>query len=216
MLVIVCHRYASIGVYKGLGWDTMHHFLQFFLFCGKNIWFSLCGFPPRYIGWAAASYLGNTSFMGTKKDKRYACLLYCISTTLSFKFLFMFSSPFQGSLKFFFTYEQWIYMYISIFSLFIVCLFRLKVCGLLPLPSSERVGENVAYRMLSFTLTHIPIAAIAANRLIIIVMFIFLKPFLSFFSILKSSTQSSFYTIFQLKTSIHHLVFIFTFIHHWD
>lgn len=41
-----------------------------------------------------------------KKDKRYACLLYCISTTLSFKFLFMFSSPFQGSLKFFFTYEQ--------------------------------------------------------------------------------------------------------------
>ena len=49
---------------------------------------------------------GNTSFIGTKKDKRYACLLYCISTTLSFKFLFMFSSPFQGSLKFFFTYEQ--------------------------------------------------------------------------------------------------------------
>ena len=48
----------------------------------------------------------NTSFMGTKKDKRYACLLYCISTTLSFKFLFMFSSPFQDSLKFFFTYEQ--------------------------------------------------------------------------------------------------------------
>lgn len=83
------------------------------------------------------------------------------------------------------------------FSLFVS--FRLKVCGLLPLPSSERVGENVAYRMLSFTLTHIPIAAIAANRLIIIVMFIFLKPFLSFFSILKSSTQSSFYTIFQLK-----------------
>ncbi len=41
-----------------------------------------------------------------KKDKRYACLLYCISTTLSFKFLFMFSSPFQDSLKFFFTYEQ--------------------------------------------------------------------------------------------------------------
>ena len=65
----------------------MHHFLQFFLFRGKNIWFSLCG-------------------LGTKKDKRYACLLYCISTTLSFKFLFMFSSPFQGSLKFFFTYEQ--------------------------------------------------------------------------------------------------------------
>ena len=25
---------------------------------------------------------GDTSFMGTKKDKRYACLLYCISTTL--------------------------------------------------------------------------------------------------------------------------------------
>ena len=49
---------------------------------------------------------GNTLFMGTKKDKRYACLLYCISTTLSFKFLFMFSSPFQDSLKFFFTYEQ--------------------------------------------------------------------------------------------------------------
>lgn len=106
------------------------------------------------------------------------------------------------------------YMYISIFFISLFVSFRLKVCGLLPLPSSESVGENVAYRMLSFTLTHIPIAAIAANRLIIIVMFIFLKPFLSFFSILKSSTQSSFYTIFQLKTSIHHLVFIFTFIHY--
>lgn len=53
-----------------------------------------------------ATCLGDTLFMGTKKDKRYACLLHCISTTLSFKFLFMFSSPFQGSLKFFFTYEQ--------------------------------------------------------------------------------------------------------------
>lgn len=138
----MCHRCASIGVYKGLGWcfsqyanlhknsDTMHHFLQFFLFCGKNIWFSLCGFPPRYIGWAAATYLGNTLFMGTKKDKRYACLLYCISTTLSLKFLFMFSSPFQGSLKFFFTYEQWIYMYISIFfiSLFVSFVWRCAGC----------------------------------------------------------------------------------------
>lgn len=51
--------------------------------------------------------------------------------------------------------------------------------------SFKKCGENVAYRMLSFTLTHIPIAAIAANRLIIIVISIFLKPFLSFFSILN-------------------------------
>lgn len=112
----MCHRYASIAVYRGLGWcfsqyanlhknsDTMHHFLQFFCFVAKI-----------FVSLFAATCLGNTLFMGTKKDKRYACLLYCISTTLSFKFLFMFSSPFQGSLKFFFTYEQWIYMYISIF-----------------------------------------------------------------------------------------------------
>ena len=96
---------------------------------------------------------GDTSFMGTKKDKRYACLLYCISTTLSFKFLFMFSSPFQGSLKFFFTYEQWIYVYFYLFfSLFVS--FRLKVCGLLPLPSSESVGRTLliaCYRSLSPT-----------------------------------------------------------------
>lgn len=131
----------------------MHHFLQFFLFCGKNIWFSLCGFPPRYIGRAAATCLGDTLFMGTKKDKRYACLLYCISTTLSFKFLFMFSSPFQDSLKFFFTYEQWIYVYFYLFfSLFVS--FRLKVCGLLPLPFSESVGRTLliaCYRSLSPT-----------------------------------------------------------------
>ena len=93
--------------------------------------------------------------------------------------------------------------------LFIVCLFSSEGVRAVAAPFFRKCGENVAYRMLSFTLTHIPIAAIAANRLIII-----LKPFLSFFSILKSSTQSSFYTIFQLKTSIHHLVFIFTFIHH--
>lgn len=64
----------------------------------------------------AATCLGDTLFMGTKKDKRYACLLHCISTTLSFKFLFMFSSPFQGSLKFFFTYEQCMYVYFYFFS----------------------------------------------------------------------------------------------------
>ena len=98
--------------------------------------------------------------------------------------------------------------------LFIVCFFSSEGVRAVAAPFLRKCGENFAYRMLSFTLTHIPIAAIAANRLIIIVMFIFLKPFLSFFSILKSSTQSSFYTIFQLKTSIHHLVFIFTFIHH--
>lgn len=63
-----------------------------------------------------ATCLGDTLFMGTKKDKRYACLLHCISTTLSFKFLFMFSSPFQGSLKFFFTYEQCMYVYFYFFS----------------------------------------------------------------------------------------------------
>lgn len=92
--------------------------------------------------------------IGTKKDKRYACLLYCISTTLSLKFLFMFSSPFQGSLKFFFTYEQWIYIYISIFFISLFVSFRLKVCGLLPLPSSESVGRTLliaCYRSLSPT-----------------------------------------------------------------
>ena len=106
-------------------------FFNYFLFCGKNIWFSLCGFfpPPRYIGWVAATCLGDTSFMGTKKDKRYACLLYCISTTLSFKFLFMFSSPFQDSLKFFFTYEQWIYVYFYLFfSLFVSFVWRCAGC----------------------------------------------------------------------------------------
>lgn len=133
----------------------------------------------------AATCLGNTLFMGTKKDKRYACLLYCISTTLSFKFLFMFSSPFQGSLKFFFTYEQWIYMYISIFFISLFVSFSSEGVRAVAAPFLRKCGENVAYRMLSFTLTHIPIAAIAANRLIIIVMFIFLKPFLSFFSILN-------------------------------
>lgn len=74
----------------------MHHLLQLFFCFVEKIFGSLF----------AATCLGDTLFMGTKKDKRYACLLYCISTTLSFKFLFMFSSPFQDSLKFFFTYEQ--------------------------------------------------------------------------------------------------------------
>lgn len=162
----------------------------------------------------AATCLGNTLFIGTKKDKRYACLLYCISTTLSFKFLFMFSSPFSRlSQILLYVRTMNIYVYFYLFH-FIVCLFSSEGVGAVAAPFFRKCGENVAYRMLSFTLTHIPIAAIAANRLIIIVMFIFLKPFLSFFSILKSSTQSSFYTIFQLKTSIHHLVFIFTFIHH--
>lgn len=105
-------------------------------------------------------------------------------------------------------------MYISIFFISLFVSFSSEGVRAVAAPFFRKCGENVAYRMLSFTLTHIPIAAIAANRLIIIVMFIFLKPFLSFFSILKSSTQSSFYTIFQLKTSIHHLVFIFTFIHY--
>lgn len=77
------------------------------------------------------------------------------------------------------------YMYISIFFLFIVCLFSSESVQAVAAPFLRKCGENVAYRMLSFTLTHIPIAAIAANRLIIIVMFIFLKPFLSFFSILN-------------------------------
>lgn len=140
------------------------------------------------------------------------CIVFLQLSLLNFSLCLVarFKALSNSSLR---TNNEYICIFLSFsFSLFVS--FRLKVCGLLPLPSSESVGENVAYRMLSFTLTHIPIAAIAANRLIIIVMFIFLKPFLSFFSILKSSTQSSFYTIFQLKTSIHHLVFIFTFIHH--
>ena len=41
-------------------------------------------------------------------------------------------------------------MYISIFFLFIVCFFRLKVCGLLPLPSSKVWGE----RCLSHVIVH--------------------------------------------------------------
>lgn len=75
-------------------------------------------------------------------------------------------------------------MYISIFSFH--CLFlSFESVRAVAAPFLRKCGENVAYRILSFTLTHIPIAAIAANRLIIIVMFIFLKPFLSFFSILN-------------------------------
>lgn len=69
--------------------------------------------------------------------------------------------------------------------LFIVCLFSSEGVRAVAAPFFRKCGENVAYRMLSFTLTHIPIAAIAANRLIIIVISIFLKPFLSFFSILN-------------------------------
>lgn len=76
------------------------------------------------------------------------------------------------------------YMYISIFSFHCLSL-SFEGVRAVAAPFLRKCGENVAYRMLSFTLTHIPIAAIAANRLIIIVMFIFLKPFLSFFSILN-------------------------------
>lgn len=162
----------------------MHHFLQFFLFCGKNIWFSLCGFPPRYIGRAAATCLGDTLFMGTKKDKRYACLLYCISTTLSFKFLFYVQQP-VSRLSQILLYVRTMNICIFLSFLFIVCFFSSEGVRAVAAPFLRKCGENVAYRMLSFTLTHIPIAAIAANRLIIIVMFIFLKPFLSFFSILN-------------------------------
>ena len=43
----------------------MHHFLQFFCFVAKI-----------FVSLFAATCLGNTLFMGTKKDKRYACLLY--------------------------------------------------------------------------------------------------------------------------------------------
>lgn len=75
-------------------------------------------------------------------------------------------------------------MYISIFSFHCLSL-SFEGMQAVAAPFLRKGGENVAYRMLSFTLTHIPIAAIAANRLIIIVMFIFLKPFLSFFSILN-------------------------------
>lgn len=76
-------------------------------------------------------------------------------------------------------------MYISIFFSFHCLFLSSEGVRAVAAPFLRKCGENVAYRMLSFTLTHIPIAAIAANRLIIIVMFIFLKPFLSFFSILN-------------------------------
>lgn len=82
------------------------------------------------------------------------------------------------------TNNEYICIFLSFF-LFIVCLFSSESVRAVAAPFFRKCGENVAYRMLSFTLTHIPIAAIAANRLIIIVMFIFLKPFLSFFSILN-------------------------------
>lgn len=77
------------------------------------------------------------------------------------------------------------YMYISIFFSFHCLSLLSEGVRAVAAPFLRKCGENVAYRILSFTLTHIPIAAIAANRLIIIVMFIFLKPFLSFFSILN-------------------------------
>ena len=73
-----------------------------------------------------------------------------------------------------------IYVYFYLFSFHCLSL-SFEGMQAVAAPFLRKCGENVAYRMLSFTLTHIPIAAIAANRLIIIVMFIFLKPFLSFF-----------------------------------
>ena len=100
-----------------------------------------------------ATCLGDTLFMGTKKDKRYACLLHCISTTLSFKFLFMFCSPFQGSLKFFFTYEQCMYVYFYFFSFH--CLFlSFEGVRAVAAPFLESVGRTLliaCYRSLSPT-----------------------------------------------------------------
>lgn len=89
----------------------MHHFLQFFCFVAKI-----------FVSLFAATCLGNTLFIGTKKDKRYACLLYCISTTLSFKFLLCLVARFKAlsnsSLR---TNNE--YMYISIFSFHCLSLF---------------------------------------------------------------------------------------------
>ena len=76
----------------------MHHFLQFFCFVAKI-----------FVSLFAATCLGNTLFMGTKKDKRYACLLYLVARfrTLS-----------NSSLR---TNNE--YMYISIFSFHCLSLF---------------------------------------------------------------------------------------------
>ena len=101
-----------------------------------------------------ATCLGDTQFMGTKKDKRYACLLYCISTTLSFKFLFMFSSPFQGSLKFFFTYEQCMYVYFYLFFPFHCLFLSFEGVRAVAAPFLESVGRTLliaCYRSLSPT-----------------------------------------------------------------
>ena len=108
------------------------------------------------------------------------------------------------------------YMYISIFSFLFFSLFvsfRLKVCGLLPLPSSKVWGERCLSHVIvhSHPHTHCSHCCKQVNHHRHVHLS---KTFLIFLFNPKSSTQSSFYTIVQLKTSIHHLVFIFTFIHH--
>lgn len=99
----------------------------------------------------AATYLGNTLFMGTKKKTSVMpvfCIVFLQLSLLNFSLCLVarFRALSNSSLR---TNNEC--MYISIFSfLFIVCFFRLKVCGLLPLPSSKVWGE----RCLSHVIVH--------------------------------------------------------------
>lgn len=121
----------------------MHHFLQFFLFCGKNIWFSLCGYLLRQ--YVVYGHKKKTSVMPV------FCIVFLQLSLLNFSLCLVarFKALSNSSLR---TNNE--YMYISIFSFSLFVSFRLKVCGLLPLPSSESVGRTLliaCYRSLSPT-----------------------------------------------------------------
>lgn len=122
----------------------MHHFLQFFLFCGKNIWFSLCGYLLRQ--YVVYRHKKKTSVMPV------FCIVFLQLSLLNFSLCLVarFKALSNSSLR---TNNEYICIFLSFsFSLFVS--FRLKVCGLLPLPSSESVGRTLliaCYRSLSPT-----------------------------------------------------------------
>lgn len=79
------------------------------------------------------------------------CIVFLQLSLLNFSLCLVarFKALSNSSLR---TNNEYICIFLSF--LFIVCLFRLKVCGLLPLPSSESVGRTLliaCYRSLSPT-----------------------------------------------------------------
>ena len=80
------------------------------------------------------------------------CIVFLQLSLLNFSLCLVarFKALSNSSLR---TNNEYICIFLSFF-LFIVCFFRLKVCGLLPLPSSESVGRTLliaCYRSLSPT-----------------------------------------------------------------